>query len=298
MAAHERGKLPRVLNYNQAHYFHIVASEGSISRAAEKLGVSPANVSEQVRIFERSVGKQLFQRTPTGVRLTDAGRSAFAETTVMFQAADRLEQDLALDRTTTRGLDVGISASASRSIAAEFLTPLLALDDVIPSVRSGHSNDLLLELRERRLDLVLCEDAVPNELLDAVEVHRPKLVVVAPPDGDVAKLPLVTYLPGSPLRTAVEAYARDVSPELRIAAETDDAFFAIEVAARGLGFAVVPRSVARDALRRGRVRRVAELPTTTIALSAVFRREHVEATVRRAVELLVSFANEKLDPEP
>lgn len=287
-----------MLNYNHAFYFHVVASEGSITRAAEKLGLSPANVSEQVRLFERSLGSMLLTRSSSGVRLTDAGRRAFSETRQMFQAAARLESDLASKPSTVRTLDVGVSVAASRATAAAFLTPLLALEDVVPSVRSGHANDLLVELRDRRLDLVVCEDAPPSEDFDLIELHRPRLVLIGPPDRDVESLPLVTYLPGSPLRAAVEAHAAQAQIDRRIVAETDDASFAIEVAARGLGVAVVPRSVARDAVSQGRVRAIQVLDDTSVALHAVHRREHTEATVRRAVELLIAFAREELDPEP
>ena len=44
-----------MLNYNHLYYFHVAASEGSLSAAAAKLGVKPSTVSEQLRALERAL---------------------------------------------------------------------------------------------------------------------------------------------------------------------------------------------------------------------------------------------------
>mgnify|MGYP001043149089 CR=1 FL=1 len=50
-----------MLNYNHLYYFHVAAIEGSVAGAAERLGVTAATVSEQVRALERALGKKLFE---------------------------------------------------------------------------------------------------------------------------------------------------------------------------------------------------------------------------------------------
>ena len=55
-------------------YFCAVAETLNFSRAAERLRVAQSALSRQIRDLERELGVQLFVRTTTSVRLTDAGR--------------------------------------------------------------------------------------------------------------------------------------------------------------------------------------------------------------------------------
>jgi DNA-binding transcriptional LysR family regulator len=54
--------------------FKEVAERGSFSGAAEALSYSQPAVSQQIAALERSAGAKLVDRTPRGIRLTDAGR--------------------------------------------------------------------------------------------------------------------------------------------------------------------------------------------------------------------------------
>ena len=53
-----------------------VVSHGSFSKAAQALFLTQPAVSRQVAKLEREVGVRLLERTPGGLRLTDAGRVA------------------------------------------------------------------------------------------------------------------------------------------------------------------------------------------------------------------------------
>src|SRR5262245_54387725 len=83
-----------MLNYNHLYYFHVAATEGSLSAAAVKLGVKQSTVSEQLRTLERTLHRTLFERTSGGMRLTAAGQIAYEHTSVVFRAGDRLLQAL------------------------------------------------------------------------------------------------------------------------------------------------------------------------------------------------------------
>ena len=48
------------LNYKHLHYFWVVAHEGSMTRAAERLGVAVQTISGQLSLLERNLGKALF----------------------------------------------------------------------------------------------------------------------------------------------------------------------------------------------------------------------------------------------
>jgi len=292
------------LNYNHVYYFHVVATEGSIARAAEQLGVTQPTVSEQIRQLERTLGVALFERTPTGLRLTDIGRHVYEQTTVMFRAGERLLEVLGRSQAPApRVLRVGVTGGVSRTVAADFLMPVLSLEGCLPSIRTGEFPDLLRDLRGYELDLVLC-DSQPLEAatrgLATAEIYRPQLVGVVAPDAarvggngeiDWSLTPVMQYRATSAYRWDIESYLDEHDAEPDIVAEADDALLMIEAAARGVCAAFVPRSLARDAIAAGRVRVVATLPSGGAAIHALYQDSDVDLA-RRAVELLIAHAGQ------
>ncbi|HTL37220.1 MAG TPA: LysR family transcriptional regulator [Kofleriaceae bacterium] len=287
-----------MLNYNHLHYFHVAATEGSVAAAAERLGVSQPTVSEQVRALERSLKVSLFERSATGLKLTDAGRLAFEQTSVMFRAGERLVESLGHDnQAVPRSLRIGISNAVTRTTTTDFLLPVLALTDCMPSITAGESNELLRDLRGNELDLMLCESEPAESSrrgLDLVQIARTTLVAVAPPDLNVEaewrNAGLIHYRPSSSFRWDVEAYLELNHLQPRIVAEADDPLFLVEAAARGRYIAVVPMSVARDAVAQGRLAKLATVESTHAGVYALYPDGVTAELARQAVKLLIDSA--------
>jgi LysR family transcriptional activator of nhaA len=285
-----------MLNYNHLHYFHVAAVEGTVASAAQRLGVTQPTVSEQIKSLERTLGVTLFERTPTGLKLTEAGRLAFEHTSVMFRAGERLVESLGYaPADMPRTLRVGIGSSIARTTALDFFLPLLAIDRCVPWLRSADSLDLLRVLRERELDLVLSETEPPEAArqgLVIAKLDRVSLTAVAPPAlapaPDWHDVGLVHYRASSTYRWEVEAFLEQHRFRPRIVAETDDALFMLEAAARGGYVAFVSRSIARDALTAGRVKRLAQIETENLGIFAVYQDGSSADLARRAVEVLVA----------
>ncbi|MCC5987910.1 MAG: LysR family transcriptional regulator [Pararhodobacter sp.] len=55
--------------------FDAAARHGSFSAAAEELALTPAAVSQQIRLLEQHLNARLFHRLPRGVKLTDLGQA-------------------------------------------------------------------------------------------------------------------------------------------------------------------------------------------------------------------------------
>jgi LysR family transcriptional regulator, transcriptional activator of nhaA len=284
-----------MLNYNHLHYFHVAAVEGSVASAAQRLGVTQPTVSEQIKALERTLGVTLFERTPTGLRLTETGRLAFEHTLVMFRAGERLVESIGYTPgDMPRTLRVGIGSSIARTTALDFFLPLLAIERCVPTIRSADSLELMRALRERELDLVLSEAAPPEAArqgLVTAQLDRIALAAVAAPVLEPAPdwhdVGLVHYRSSSSYRWEVEAFLERRALRPRVVAEADDALFMLEAAARGGYVAFVSRSIARDAIAAGRVKRLAQIDTEHLGIHALYHDGSSSELARHAVDILV-----------
>ena len=289
-----------MLNFNHLYYFHVAATRGSVKAAAEQLGVTQPTVSEQLRILERSLGVQLFERTAGGLRLTQAGRDAFEHTTSMFLAGERLVEALGQAAAPpVIVLRVGVSAATARNVAADFLMPVLTVERCRPSIRTGEFNDLLRELRSHELDLVIGEGEPLEAMRSGLEValiHRPVLTAVVradlEPRADWQNLSLLEYRTASVYYWEIDNFLKERHLCPVPMGELDDAFLMLEAAARGNFVAFVPRSIARNALKMGRVKALAMLQPATAGVHAVYHTSEGAELVRGAVAKLVESARE------
>ena len=97
-------------NHRHLYYFWVVAKEGSMTRAAQRLDMAVQTVSAQVRELERDLGCQLLRPAGRGLALTDAGVVALQQAEQIFQLSQALpEQVLATVQAPSVRLAVGIA---------------------------------------------------------------------------------------------------------------------------------------------------------------------------------------------
>ncbi len=292
-----------MLNFNHLYYFHVTALEGSVKAAADRLGVTQPTVSEQLRMLERSLGLQLFDRSGGGIRLTQAGRQALEHTTAMFVAGERLLAALGKPSTEpTVSLRVGVSSAVSRTIATDFLMPVLTLDRCKPVIQVGDFTAMLRDLRAHELDLIIGETE-PTEVarpdLEMATIHRPVLVAIAHPEAvlepDWHNVGVLEYRSSSIYHWEVESYLAENGLRPNSMGEVDDAFLMLEAVARGGAVAFVPRTVAREAVKLGRVKVLSSFAPKSAAVHALYHHGETVDLARAAVERLIANAKENLD---
>jgi DNA-binding transcriptional LysR family regulator len=76
------------LGLHHLRYVVVIAEEGNVTRAAQRLRLSQPSLSAALRDVERQVGADLFLRRPWGMVLTPAGEAFVAEARVAVDAAD------------------------------------------------------------------------------------------------------------------------------------------------------------------------------------------------------------------
>jgi len=152
------------LNYRHLYYFWVVAKEGSVTRAAERLDVAVQTISAQLALLEQSVGKALLAPQGRRLVLTEAGRVALAYADQIFLLGEQLQDVLAeTDVGKTMRLTVGLTDSLPKLTASRLLDAALKLPQKVKLV--CHEDDfesLLGELSVHKLDVILTDRAVPS----------------------------------------------------------------------------------------------------------------------------------------
>jgi DNA-binding transcriptional LysR family regulator len=190
----------------QLRYFVAVAEELHFRRAAERLYVAQPAVSEQIRKLEAELGVRVFDRTPRGVALTEAGTALLDEGRQVLQQADAAQR--AARSAHQRGhsrLRLGYGPDALPACVPRALRRLAAsAGDLEVRLQTGPPPRLLDALREQRLDAVVAGLPARVEGLHSTPLGDEGLAVALPAGDPRAEQPALALedLAGDPLLIA------------------------------------------------------------------------------------------------
>ncbi len=249
------------LNFRHLHYFWVVAKEGSVTRAAERLGLAVQTVSAQLALLEQSLGKSLFRPQGRRLVLTEAGQIALRYADQIFLLGGQLLEALAeTDLDKTLRLTVGISDSLPKLIASRLLESALTLPQPVRLICYEEQFDTLLgKLSVHKIDVMLTDRAVPpgsalrvfSHLLGEFEIGLFGLPALAEKyrEGFPTSLqgaPLLLPTRNNALRGRIDQWlsTHDLSPN--IFGEFDDNALLNTFGQQGRGLFPAPTALAAD----------------------------------------------------
>lgn len=252
------------LNFHHLRYFRVIAREGSLARAAEKLNLSAPALSIQLKQLEQSLGHALFERRRDGLVLTEAGRLTLDYAETIGRAGEELMDVMKHRRKGGRlVLRVGAVATLSRNFLLDFLRPALHRADVEVVVRSGTLRQLLPQLHAHQIDAVLSNEAVRRDAETAWHSHllaeQPVGLVGTPAwkkrrlqfPRDFGDVPVLLPSFESNTRAGFDRLLSAANVRPRVIAEVDDMATLRLLAREGQGLALVPPVVVRDEIEDG-----------------------------------------------
>ena len=147
------------LNYKHLYYFYVVAKEGSIVAASQRLHLTPQTISGQITGFESRIGFNLFDRIGKTLQLSEMGRLIFSYAEEIFQLGDELKTVLETKEPVHwLTFTVGVSGVIPKVLAYQLLSPALQMSEPIRLIcKEGDQDSLLSELAVNKLDLVLTD---------------------------------------------------------------------------------------------------------------------------------------------
>ena len=274
----------RHLNYNHLLYFHTVAREGSVARAAKVLHLTPQTVSGQIKLLEDVIGEPLFLRVGRGLTLSDIGRVVQTYADEIFSVGTALAQRLqSTSEQSIRELRVGIVDSFPKLVASKLLS--VTLGSEMPaklSCSEGKLESLLADLSVHKLDLLLSDRVVPTELNVRAYNHAlgtSNMAFFAPKAWSdelvrdfpqcLASVPVLMPAASSALRRNLDHWFDEIEIVPKIVADFDDSALMKTFGEAGLGAFPAPDVIADDVIRCFNVRPIGTVEGVTETFTAI-----------------------------
>jgi DNA-binding transcriptional LysR family regulator len=194
--------------------FVAVVEQGNFSKAAQQLGMTQPNVSNQISVLEAACGLRLLHRRTANQVLTDAGRDLYARARLVLSRMDDFEALATNFSDLRRGkIVIGFSTPpiALRSIGAF----MRAHPEVAVQTRLGNTASLMQDITECRVDVALLSLLSPDAAFFCHLIAHQSLNLIVPAGHDLARRksaplsvlaqnPFVSREPGSVTRALTE----------------------------------------------------------------------------------------------
>jgi len=238
-----------LFSYRHLYYFWVVAKEGGMVRAAERLGMAVQTVSTQVRELERSLGFALLKPAGRGLALTEAGLAAMRQAEQIFQLGEQLPAALreATGSPAVR-LTLGVSDTLPKLAVRLLMQPVMQAPGLRLLCHEDKFDDLLGDLALHRLDVVLADRPAPSNPNLKVYSHSlgsSTLAWYAPPvwqtaarqdfPHSLASVPVLLPSGHADVRTALDQWFERLGIRPHIVGEFEDSALLKTFGASGMG---------------------------------------------------------------
>ncbi|KNB53977.1 LysR family transcriptional regulator [Streptomyces caatingaensis] len=247
------------MELRQLEYFVTVAEERNFTRAAEKVRVAQPGVSAQIRKLERELGQELLDRSGRRVGLTEVGAAFLPHARAALAAVERAR--LVVDELAglVRGhVAVGTVTSHSAELPA-LLTGFHRDHPAVEITLAEDTTDQLVEgLRTGRFDAAIISvgagapaglelHMIEDQPVVAAVAHDHELAArSAIPLDALRGRPLISMPRGTGLRARLDEACAAAGFRPHIAFEAGDPGVLAQLAAHGLGAALLPRAFAEE----------------------------------------------------
>ncbi|WP_284154869.1 LysR family transcriptional regulator [Algicella marina] len=241
-------------DWNHARAFLATAEEGSLSAAARALGSTQPTLGRQVAALEEALGVVLFERVGRGLELTPSGADLLAHFRGMGEAAGRAALSAAGRSEAVEGL---VAITATNDVATYVLPPILRrLRQEAPGITYDViASNAVSDLARREADISIRHARPDNPDLIARMVAHTEAGLFASTDyleafgrprskEDLTSARIIGFdREGRMVRHLQQKLGLPVT-EASIVLSSESGSVAREMAAAGLGIAVLTRALA------------------------------------------------------
>ena len=248
------------MDIHQLELFLAVMDSPSMTRAAEKIHLSPGAVSLQLHNLAGELHTELFVRrgkrlipTPAALRLAERAKEVVK---LMGHIQQEFENDLSQD---VRPFHL---ATGVTTLIYQLGRPLRQLRKRYPNaeirVTVGVTEEMIAGLLDRRFDLALISLPVAENNLDLIPLFDEELLIVRPSakkvgGGHVSSLrpselnnaPFLLYPRRSNIRQIIDRFFKEIGVTPHVVMEADDTEAIKRLVESGFGHSVLPEHALR-----------------------------------------------------
>ncbi|MBU0991854.1 MAG: transcriptional activator NhaR [Proteobacteria bacterium] len=256
------------LNYHHLLYFWHVAQEGSLTRACEKLRLSPSTVSGQIRRLEEAIGRKLFSKSGRNLVMSEDGLIVFRYAEEIFSLGREL-MDTLNDRPVGKPLriTIGVADVVPKLVAWRLIQSALKLSEPVQLIcRENKPDQLLTELSQHHVDVILTDAPANPQVKVKVFNHqlgKCGIVFLAVKalsgkysqgfPGSLDGAPLLLPTENTSLRRSLDQYFEGLGVHPRIIGEFEDSALLNAFGQEGLGIFPVPEIILAEVKRQHNV---------------------------------------------
>ena len=196
-------------------YFLAVAREENLTRAAQILFITQPALSKQLKFLEEELGKKLFVRKNSGIKLTDAGKLLCKRAAELVNLSDKIFEEFTAKKITGGEIYFGLAESYQiRFLAREIKNLKNFYPDFHYHITSGDTEQVIDKLDNGLLDFAVLAET-PNfykyNFLAFPESDKWGLII--PEDDELARLEKISFenLIGLPLFCSGQGWEKDIS---------------------------------------------------------------------------------------
>lgn len=273
------------LNFNHLHYFLTIAKEGSIVKASKKLNITQPALSHQLKLLELDLGKKLFDRKGRRLILNKDGEMVRDYASKIFRNTEEMIHFLKnSSKKNFKIIKIGNVPWIPANKVYKFLMPFIANQHIKIEVYEKDLDTLIKDIQNSRLDIIICDSpyAGRSKKLIGHKLDAEKLVAVSsiktklntPFPRCLNNKKVVTYSEASIIADKIDHFLMSEKLEVDIVAEFSDIYLARFAAEKGGVIAFLPESIAKDAIKEKRLKKLGTLKNHLASTWAITRKDY------------------------
>lgn len=260
------------INYHHLIYFKEIATQGSISKAAEVLKVGQPALSSQLKNLEEYLGVQLFERRNRKIFLTESGRVVLEYAHKINSLGQELIQ-VVDDKIFTKNIHLSVGAldSIPKHLICDIVDLAHKKTGCFLSIYEDSLDGLLRQLMAHQLEVIISDQEVTsleNEKIFAKKiVTRPIMAYASPKFADLKKnfprslngAPCIVPTSHSKVRADLEHYFHVNNIRPKLIAETQDTSLQKILATKGDGVIFLPNFTTKELVQNNLLTKIGNL---------------------------------------
>jgi LysR family transcriptional regulator, regulator for metE and metH len=289
------------MNFRELELFLAVMEHSSVTKAAEKVNLSPGAVSLQLHNLAADLHTDLFVKSGKHLAPTPAALGLAEKAKVLISGLRDIEHEFANDPLADhRPFHF---ATGATSLIHKLGKPLRMLRKQYPGtsirVTVSPTEETVAGLLNRTFDLALISLPFPGENLTVLPLYEEEMLILRPAPksvrgwhvgalkpADLDSAPFILYPKRSNMRAMIDDFFRDIGAIPRVTMEADDTEVIKKLVESGFGSSVLPEYALRKQPKFFHLFRVPGHKLVRRQALAMARSDHPRALTRSIAKFL------------